>query len=115
MPDIKAVRNMNSGIIEQVERLNRTSQAERLPIGVMTTGEEDSFANIFNKALENISATNGYISDAENEQIRWALGETDNTHDLAIALQKASTALQYTIAIRDRVIAAYREITQMQI
>ena len=115
MPDITAVRNINSNIIEQTERLNRTKQAERMPLGVIDTGEEDTFSNIFNKALENISATNGFISDAENEQIRWALGETDSTHDLSIALQKASTALQYTIAIRDRVIAAYREIIQMQI
>ena len=59
--------------------------------------------------------TNRYLSDAENEEIKWALGQTDNTHDLTIALQKAQTTLQYTIAVRDRALAAYREITQMQI
>ena len=51
----------------------------------------------------------------ENEEIKFALGETENTHDLTIALQKASTALQYTVAIRDKVIEAYRELMQMQI
>ena len=43
------------------------------------------------------------------------LGETENTHDLSIALQKASTALQYTVAIRDRLLDAYRELIQMQV
>lgn len=43
------------------------------------------------------------------------LGETENAHDLSIALQKASTALQYTVAIRDKVLDAYRELLQMQI
>ena len=51
----------------------------------------------------------------ENEEIKWALGESENTHDLAIALQKASTSLQYTVAIRDKVLEAYKEIMAMQI
>ena len=59
--------------------------------------------------------SNAYLSDAENEKIKFALGEVDNTHDLAIALWKASTALQYTVAVRDKFLEAYREIMQMQI
>ena len=59
--------------------------------------------------------TNSYLSDAENEKIRFALGETDNTHDLTIAMDKASTALQYTVAIRDKVMEAYKELMQIQI
>ena len=52
---------------------------------------------------------------AENAEISFALGEVDNTHDLTIALQKASTALQYTIAVRDKFLEAYKEIMNMQI
>ena len=47
--------------------------------------------------------------------MKFALGETEKTHDLTIALQKASTALQYTVAVRDRLLDAYKEIMQMQI
>jgi len=46
---------------------------------------------------------------------RYDLGETDNTHDLTIAMDKASTALQYTVAIRDKVMEAYKELMQIQI
>ncbi|MCR5476540.1 MAG: flagellar hook-basal body complex protein FliE, partial [Lachnospiraceae bacterium] len=45
----------------------------------------------------------------------FALGQSDSTHDLMIALEKASTALQYTVAIRDKLMDAYKELMQMQI
>lgn len=73
------------------------------------------FDTFLNTAIDNIKTTNSYLSDAEDEEIKFALGETDNTHDLTIALQKASTALQYTVAIRDKLLEAYKEIMQMQI
>lgn len=73
------------------------------------------FDAFLNTAIDNIKTTNSYLSDAEDEEIKFALGETENTHDLTIALQKASTALQYTVAIRDKLMEAYREIMQIQI
>lgn len=73
------------------------------------------FDSILNTAMDNIKTTNSYLSDAENQEILFALGETENTHDLTIALQKASTALQYTVAIRDKVLDAYKELMQIQI
>ena len=73
------------------------------------------FSVMLNSAIDNINTTNAYLSDAENEEIKFALGETESTHDLMISLQKASTALQYTVAVRDKFLQAYREIMQMQI
>ncbi len=73
------------------------------------------FESFLNTAIDNLNTTNSYLSDAENEEIKFALGETENTHDLAVALQKASTALQYTVAVRDKLLEAYREIMNMQI
>ena len=51
----------------------------------------------------------------EEEEIKWALGLTENTHDLAEAQAKAQTSLQYTVALRDKFVAAYKEIMQIQI
>lgn len=73
------------------------------------------FENVLHTAMDNISQTNGYLSEAENQEILFALGETDSTHDLTIALEKASTALQYTVAIRDKLLDAYKELMQIQI
>ena len=51
----------------------------------------------------------------ENEELKLAMGISENTHDLSIAIQKAETALQYTVAVRDKLLTAYNEIMQMQI
>lgn len=104
--DISSFYNISSDIIRDT--------VETSPLYRSNT-ESSEFGSLLDKAIENLNTTNAYLSDAENEQIRWALGETENTHDLTIALQKASTALQYTVAIRDKFLEAYKEIMQIQI
>ena len=75
----------------------------------------NSFSYILDSAINNVNLTNSYLSDAENEKIKFAMGEIDNTHDLVIAMNKASTALQYTVAIRDKFLESYKELMNMQI
>lgn len=81
------------------------------------TGKADGtlFGAFLNSAIDNIRTTNDYLSKAEDEELKFAMGETENTHDLTTALQKASAALQYTVAVRDRLLDAYKELMQMQI
>ena len=92
------------------------------PGAVVNSGENTAkkvegnlFDSILGAAIDNIKETNVYLSSAENEKVKFALGESESTHDLAIALQKASTALQYTVAVRDKFVEAYREIMNLQI
>ncbi|TCL56599.1 flagellar hook-basal body complex protein FliE [Kineothrix alysoides] len=106
--DIASLYNVTSGAVKQA--------AESSAIGKLALQPVDtSFDSILTKAMENINTTNSYLSGAENEEIKWALGETQNTHDLTVALGKASTALQYTVAVRDKLLDAYKEIMQIQI
>lgn len=103
--DISSFYNISSEVI-------KTAAEDSAAAKGVSTGE---FGSIFDKAMESLNTTNAYLSDAENEKIRWALGETENTHQLTNALQKASAALSYTVAIRDKLLEAYKEIMQMQI
>lgn len=105
--DITALYNVSSGAVKEA--------AKSAPTTRIDTYKDTSFNNLLSSAIDNINTTNSYLSDAEDEEVKWMLGETENTHDLTIALQKASTALQYTIAIRDKLLDAYKEIMQMQI
>lgn len=91
------------------------TDATKLTQTTGTSKTNTMFDSILNSAINNINTTNGLLSDAENEEIKFALGETENSHDLMIALQKASTALQYTVAVRDKFLEAYKEIMNMQI
>ena len=104
--DIMSLRNVSSGMMK--EAVSNSNKIEK-------KDNQNMFGTMFQTALDNINTTNQYLSDAENAEIAFALGEVDNTHDLTIALQKASTALQYTIAVRDKFLEAYREIMNMQI
>lgn len=105
--DITALRNISSEAVKEA--------ASAAPTNKTDTYEDKSFHSLLSTAVDNINTTNGYLSDAEDEEIKWALGETENTHDLTIALQKASTALQYTVVLRDKLLEAYRELIQMQV
>ncbi|MCM1160009.1 MAG: flagellar hook-basal body complex protein FliE [Roseburia sp.] len=111
--DITALNNVNSGIIKEAVKTSPLLSNMKIHGGQET--DKDVFESFLNAAVEGINTTNGYLSDAENEEIKLALGETENPHDLAIALQKASTALTYTIAVRDKFMEAYKEIMQIQI
>lgn len=75
----------------------------------------DTFANALGSAMGMVNETNSYINKAESEEIRFALGEAENTHDLQVAQYKANSALQFTVAVRDKLLDAYKEIMNMQI
>ncbi len=104
--DITSLLNVSSSAIA-----NRAAQAST------KTGntEDKSFESLFKSALNNISETNSLLNKQEEEEVKFALGISENTHDLSIAAAKASTALSYTVALRDKFIEAYKEIMQIQI
>lgn len=82
---------------------------------LMVKKEQDTFDNVLSAAIAAIDETNDLQNAAESEEIRFTLGESVNTHDLLIAQTKASVALQYTVAVRNKMLDAYKEIMQMQI
>ena len=80
-----------------------------------TKDVDESFSSMFQSALSNLQETNSLLNNWEEEEIKFSLGLTENTHELSIAAAKASTALSYTVALRDKFLEAYKEILQMQI
>lgn len=79
------------------------------------TDSEDSFDNILAAAMNMIKETDRYQNAAEEAEISFALGESNSTHELLVAQEKANIALSYTVAVRDKVLEAYKEIMNMQI
>ncbi len=80
-----------------------------------TEATDESFTSLFNSMLSNVGETNSLLHKEEEEEMKFALGISENTHDLAIASAKASTALSYTVALRDRFLEAYKELMQIQV
>lgn len=106
--DISSIMNLSTDALSSVASVNSTDSATK-------TADGNLFDSILNSAIDTLNTTNYYSEQAKEAKISFALGETESTHDLTIALQKASTALQYTVALRDKFLEAYREIMNMQI
>ena len=75
----------------------------------------NSFDSILSAMMQSVDETNDLQNKAASEEIRFALGESDNTHDLLIAETKANIALQYTVAVRDKLVDGYKELMQMSV
>ncbi len=73
-----------------------------------------TFESMFQAAVNMVKQTNDYTNAAEDAETAYALGLTDNTHDLQVAQQKANLSLQYTVAVRNAVLDAYKEIMNLQ-
>ena len=78
------------------------------------TKKSGSFDSLLKSAMEMISETNRYSNEAQEAELAYAMGLTNSTHDLQVAQMKANISLQYTVAVRNAVMDAYREIMQMQ-
>ncbi len=77
--------------------------------------EGEDFQSVLDSAMGLISETNALQNKAQMEELKFELGYAENSHDLFVAEQKASIALQYTVAVRDRFLEAYNSIMQTQI
>lgn len=75
---------------------------------------KSAFSTIFDSAMNMIQEANAYSNAAEEEEIKYALGESDSIHDLQIAQQKANVSLQYTVAVRDAFMEGYNSIMNIQ-
>jgi flagellar hook-basal body complex protein FliE len=103
--DINSLYNVSSDAVKSTLTDNTASD---------DNGSENIFGTLLNAAVSNITDTNEALSDKENEELKWAMGISENTHDLTVAVGKAETALNYTIALRDKLLDAYKEIMQIQ-
>lgn len=103
--DINSLYNVSSDAVKTALYGNKTQGNDSGNI----------FSTFLDAAVSNIDDTNNALSNQENEVMKWAMGISENSHDLTIAIGKADAALAYTTALRDKLLEAYREIMQIQI
>lgn len=76
------------------------------------TNKNDTFSNLLSNAINQV---NEMQLEGEEYKKLLTIGELDNLHDLTIATEKANTALQVVMSVRNKVVEAYREIMRIQI
>lgn len=102
--DIASLTGVESGYIKNAAVANEELRSE-----------DKSFGNVLQSAMDMLNETSGLQNQAEEAEMEFMLGYATNTHDLQAIQEKASIALNYTIAVRDRMLEAYKEIMNMQI
>ncbi|MGN0506789.1 MAG: flagellar hook-basal body complex protein FliE [Lachnospiraceae bacterium] len=78
------------------------------------TSNTESFEALLNSAMGMIKETEHYTNLAEEAELSYMLGLNDSVTDLLVAQIKANTSLQYTVAVRNAVLDAYKEIMNLQ-
>ena len=71
-----------------------------------------SFGDYLKDALDKV---NDLQVQSEEYKKLSATGELDNLHDVSIAAEKAGTALDLLLSVRNKVVEAYKEIMRIQI
>lgn len=72
----------------------------------------DAFKDVLGATLKNV---NDSLMGAEKITQDFVLGKDVELHQVIIAGEQASLALQMTVQIRNKVIEAYQEIMRMQV
>ena len=106
MSEVVSISDLTAQYIN--DALRGTGKEQKLDNG-------DAFSSLLSSAMQLVKETNDLSNAANAQQMNFALGYSDNTHYLAIAQQKAALSLQYTVAVKNKMIEAYKEIMNMQI
>lgn len=64
---------------------------------------------------EQLSELNTDISNADMQLRKLATGDTSNIHQVMLSLEKAKTAMELTVQVRNRLLESYQDIMRMQI
>ncbi|MCR4782001.1 MAG: flagellar hook-basal body complex protein FliE [Lachnospiraceae bacterium] len=109
--DVSSVGSLSDNIYKVTPSTPKNSNS----VNGILDDDGQTFGDVLSGIMNVVDQTNALQVKAQNEEVKFALGEADNPHDLMIAQKKALTALQYTVAIRDRFLQGYQEIMNMQI
>lgn len=100
-----------------VTAVNGLERVPRYPNKINSVSDKSSnvsFETLFQSAMGLVKETDSLSNKAEEEEIKFAMGMSDSIVDLQSAQQKASLSLQYTVAVRNAVLDAYKELMNLQ-
>lgn len=103
-PALGGIGNMTAGMMQLTQGAALGAAAQGAPLATF----QEFFADAVKK-------TNQLQMQAQDKQRQLLVGETDNVHDVMIAMEKAGLSFQLTLAVRNKVVEAYQEVMRMQI
>lgn len=105
---------MNVNQILGVDSLSDVSRYGSTSDSAARVSGQGTFDDILSSAMQLVNETDQLSNQAEAEEVRFAMGETDSWHELMVAQQKANISLQYTVAVKNTAMEAYKSLINMQ-
>jgi flagellar hook-basal body complex protein FliE len=84
---------------------------ESSPMGTEGAVEGPNFSDVLKQALQEVNAAQ---HSADQEVRNLMTGESTDMHTAILAVQKADVSFQMMMAVRGKLIDAYREVMRMQ-
>lgn len=100
--------------LNSIQSANSASSAERADKKRPARRVQRSI-RFLNAAVDMYKEADSLQKSAESAEMSYALGYSDNIHDVAAAARKASISLQYTVKVTNAVVSAYKELMNMQL
>lgn len=107
--------DVSAGISSVLSRIENQKSSMLTNGKNTTTAASNAFSEIFDQMVNLVGETDSLAADAEAAEINFSLGNADSTHEVTVAQQKALVSLQYTVAVKNALMEAYREIMNIQI
>lgn len=111
--------------VNGIEALTSFSPSSFLPVSgtsatdlgtQSTTGANSVSSAGFGEMLTSgIDSLEALTDKAADLSVKAATGDLENIHDYTIAASQAQLATQLTVAVRDKAVAAFQQIMQMQV
>ena len=95
--------------INQIDMLIGKAQTQPLR---QAGGDGSSFGDMLTEAMDKI---NELGKDSASKQVAFAAGENIELHEVVIAMEKYSVAMDLMLAVRNKVLEAYQEISRMPV
>jgi len=95
--------------MQQISAVQKAANAASSQVGETA---EIPFKDVLSSAIENVKQTDAQTKD---DAINLALGNIDDLHTVQINTLKATTALDFLMAVRGKALDAYQEIMRMNI
>ena len=98
--------------INGLESVSRYDKLQTIQENAEQSGKTGtaSFDSLLSSAMKMVQETEDYSNAAEEEEIKYATGQSTSM----IAQQKANVSLQYTVAVKNTAVEAYKTIMNMQ-
>jgi len=90
---------------------NQLQQTAKSAVGD-SAGNGDDFAKQLMDVLKEVNNSQNNSADMQKS---YMAGQQVEYHDLMIAMEKASTSLQLTMQVRNKLLEGYQEISKLQI